>query len=291
MDKLRAIQWFVDLADLGSFTEVAAARRASKSMVSKEISQLEADLGARLLHRSTRKVALTAVGEGYLQHCRELLLKLSDAESFVQDAQGSLKGRLRISAPMSLGLTDLSRAFADFMALYVDVHLDIHFGDEPTDLVEQGFDLCFRAASRPFDTSYIGKPIATFGMQVCASPRYLKNAKSIEKSEDLKHHNCFIYTYFRGKDVWPIGESVQVSGTLRINNTPAMLEFVKAGLGLGLFPEFVVRRVLAEGAVVEVLPNEPKPQLTVYALYPARHHVPPKLTRLIEFLEEWFARK
>lgn len=291
MDKLRAIQWFVDLADLGSFTKVAIATGVSKSMISKEVSQLEADLGARLLHRSTRKIVLTPVGEGYLQHCRELLLKLSDAESFVQDAQGNLKGKLRINAPMSLGLTDLARAFADFMAQYPDIHLDIHLDDEPTDLVEQGFDVGFRAASRPFDTSYIGKPIATFCMQVCASPVYVKNAKKIEKAEDLKQHNCFIYTYFRGKDIWPIGESVQVSGTLRINNTPAMLEFVKAGLGLGLFPEFVTRQALAEGTVVEVLQNEPKPELTVYALYPARHHVPPKLTRLIEFLEGWFARQ
>lgn len=291
MDKLRAIQWFVDLADLGSFTKVAVATGASKSMISKEISLLEGYLGARLLHRSTRRIALTAVGEGYLHHCRELLLKLADAESFVQDAQGSLRGKLRINAPMSLGLTDLSRAFADFMAQYRDIHLDIHFDDEPTDLVEQGFDLGFRAASRAFDTSYIGKPIVTYRMQVCASPEYVRAAKRIERAEDLKQHNCFIYTYFRGKDVWPVGDSVQVSGTLRINNTPAMLEFVKAGLGLGLFPEFVVRRALAEGAVVEVLPNAEKPELTVYALYPARHHVPPKLTRLIAFLEEWFARQ
>lgn len=260
-------------------------------MISKEISQLEADLGARLLHRSTRKIVLTPVGEGYLQHCRELLLKLSDAESFVQDAQGSFRGKLRINAPMSLGLTDLSRAFGDFMSQYPDIHLDIHFDDEPTDLVEQGFDLGLRAASQPFDTSYIGKPIATFCMRVCASPAYIEKTKKIAKAEDLKQHNCFIYTYFRGKDVWPIGNSVQVTGTLRINNTPAMLEFVKAGLGVGLFPEFVARRALSEGTVVEILPNEPKPKLTLYALYPARHHVPPKLTRLIEFLREWFARQ
>lgn len=291
MNKLRAIQWFVDLADLGSFTEVALARRASKSMVSKEISQLEADLGARLLHRSTRNTMLTPVGEGYLQHCRELLLKLSDAESFVQSAQGGLKGKLRINAPMSLGLTDLSRAFADFMAQYPEIHLDVHFDDEPTDLVDQGFDVGFRAASRPFETNYIGKPIARFPMGVCGSKTYLEKANKIENAEDLKQHNCFIYTYFRGRDVWPVGKSVQVSGTLRINNTPAMLEFVKAGLGLGLFPEFVTRQALADGTVVEVLPEEPKPELTLYALYPARHHVPPKLTRLIEFLGEWFARE
>lgn len=290
MDKLRAIQWFADLADLGSFTKVALASGASKSMISKEISQLEADLGARLLHRSTRSVTLTDVGKGYLQHCRELLLKLADAESFVEGAQGSLKGKLRINAPMSLGLTDLSRAFADFMALHPDIHLDVHLNDEPTDLVEQGFDLGFRAASQAFDTHYIGKPIATFCMQVCASPAYILGREKIETAQDLKQHNCFIYTYFRGKDVWPVGDGVQVSGSLRINNTPAILEFVKAGLGIGLFPEFVTRRALAEGDIVEVLAKAKKPKLTVYALYPARHHVPPKLMRLIEFLEQWFAR-
>lgn len=289
MDKLRAIEWFVRLADLGSFTRVAEEQDTSKSMISKEISRLEAELGARLIQRSTRHLQLTQVGEGYLQRCRALLMQLEDAESFVQDLQGEPKGRLKINAPMALGLTDLSRLFADFMQAYPQIELDIHLSDESVDLIEQGFDLGFRVASREFDSSYIGRPLKRFNYRICVAPAYLEQHGKIRRAEDLAQHNCFIYSYFRGKDVWPLGENgVQVSGSLRVNNTIFMLEAIKAGLGVGFMPEFICRDALAAGEVVEVLPRAAKPQLTLYALYPARQFVPPKLQLCIEFFQQWF---
>ena len=130
MDKLRAMRLFVRLADLGSFTRVAEQMNASKSMVSKEIGRLEDDLGSRLLHRSTRNVQLTHVGEGYLQRAREILSKLEDADNFAQDLQQNLRGKLKINAPMALGITDLANLFSDFMLAYPDIELDIHLGDE-----------------------------------------------------------------------------------------------------------------------------------------------------------------
>ncbi|MBL4638602.1 MAG: LysR family transcriptional regulator, partial [Proteobacteria bacterium] len=141
MDTLRAMQLFVRLADLGSFTKVADETNHSKSMISKEISRLEDNLGARLLQRSTRKLQLTQVGEGYLERCRDILINLEDAQSYVQDLQDKPKGKLKINAPMALGITDLSAMFADFMLAYPDIELDIHLGDEPIDLIEQGFDV------------------------------------------------------------------------------------------------------------------------------------------------------
>ncbi|WP_246027017.1 LysR family transcriptional regulator [Marinicella litoralis] len=123
MDKLRAIRLFVRLADLGSFTRVAKQINAFKSMVSKEISRLEDELGAaRLLHRSTRNVQLTHVGEGYLQRAREILAKLDDADNFVESIQQHPRGKLKISAPMALGITHLSSFFADFMQVYPARH-------------------------------------------------------------------------------------------------------------------------------------------------------------------------
>ena len=199
MDKLRAIQLFVRLADLGSFTRVAEQTNASKSMISKEISRLEDALGARLLHRSTRNVQLTHVGEGYLQRAREILEKLDDADNFVQDLQQNPRGKLKINAPMALGITDLSSLFADFMQAYPDIELDIHLGDESVDLVEQGFDLGFRASSRPIDSSYVGRPLTRFNYNVCVGPDYLKNHPPLNLPRDLKDHNCFVYSYFQGK--------------------------------------------------------------------------------------------
>jgi DNA-binding transcriptional LysR family regulator len=291
MDKLRAIQLFVRLADLGSFTRVAEQVNSSKSMVSKEIGRLESDLGARLLHRSTRNVQLTHAGEGYLQRAREILSKLDDADSFVQDLQENLRGKLKINAPMALGITDLSTLFADFMRDNPEIELDIHLGDESIDLVEQGFDLGFRASSTPIDSNYVGRALTRFTYRICASPDYIKRHPNIALPIDLKDHNCFIYSYFQGKNIWPIEDGILVKGSLRVNNTLFMMEAIKQGLGLGFIPDFVCQQALKNGQVVEVLVDSKKPMLTLYALYPVRTFVPAKLVKCIEYLEQWFANK
>ena len=291
MNKLRAIQLFVRLADLGSFTRVAEQTNSSKSMISKEIGRLEVELGARLLHRTTRNVQLTHVGEGYLQRAREILSKLDDADNFVQDLQKNIRGKLKINAPMALGITDLASLFTDFMLTYPDIELDIHLGDENVDLVEQGFDLGFRASSRPIDSNYVGRPLARFAYRVCASPAYLKLHPPINLPQDLKLHNCFVYSYFQGKNIWPIEDGISVNGNLRVNNTMFMMDAIKRGLGLGFIPDFVCQEAIDTGEVVELLSQSKKPMLTLYALYPARHLVPAKLVQCIEYLEKWFAKK
>jgi DNA-binding transcriptional LysR family regulator len=291
VDKLRAIQLFVRLADLGSFTRVAEQINSSKSMVSKEIGRLETELGTRLLHRSTRNVQLTHTGEGYLQRAREILSKLDDADNFVQDLQQNLRGKLKINAPMALGLTDLSHLFADFMQANPEIELDIHLGDESIDLVEQGFDLGFRASSKPIDSNYVGRPLTKFTYKVCASPDYIARHPSILLPQDLKSHNCFVYSYFQGKNVWPIEDGVTVKGNLRVNNTMFMMESIKKGLGIGFIPDFVCQQAIDNGEVVEVLANSHKPMLTLYALYPVRYFVPAKLVQCIGYLEQWFAKK
>ncbi len=288
MDKLRAIELFVKLANLGSFTKVAEQTNTSKSMISKEIRRLEDDLGSRLLHRSTRNVALTHVGEGYLQRARDILAQVNDADTFVSDLQKNIKGKLKINAPMALGITDLSHLFADFIAENPDIELDIHLGDESIDLVEQGFDLGFRASSTPIDSNYVGKVLTQFSYKVCVSPEYLAKHTPIERPEDLQQHNCFVYRYFQGKNTWPIDEGVKVSGNLTVNNTLFMLDFVKKGLGIGFLPDFVCQQAIDKGDVVEILSATQKPNLTLYALYPARHFVPAKLVQCIEYLQAWF---
>jgi len=285
------MQLFVRLANLGSFTRVAEQMNVSKSMISKEISRLEGSLGARLLHRSTRNVRLTHAGEGYLQRAQDILEKLDDADNFLQDLQQHPRGKLKINAPMALGITDLSTLFADFMQAYPDIELDIHLGDESVDLVEQGFDLGFRASSRPIDSSYVGRPLTRFKYRVCVGANYLHKHPSINSPQDLKEHNCFVYSYFQGKNIWPIEDGVAVQGTLRVNNTMFMMEAIKRGQGIGFIPDFVCREALESGEIVEILTKSEKPNLTLYALYPARHFVPAKLVQCIEFLEQWFVNK
>lgn len=291
MDKLRAMQLFVRLANLGSFTRVAEQTNSSKSMVSKEISRLEEQLGARLIHRTTRNVQLTHVGEGYLQRAKEILAKLDAADNFVNDLQQNIRGKLKINAPMALGITDLSKLFSDFMLANPNIELDIHLGDDNVDLVEHGFDLGFRASSRPIDSNYVGKPLTQFTYKVCASPDYVDLHPEVVLPQDLQTHNCFIYSYFQGNNVWPIEDGVQVKGNLRVNNTMFMMDAIKRGLGIGFIPDFVCQAAIDNGEVVELLPTTAKPNLTLYALYPARHFVPATTVQCIEYLQQWFSNK
>ncbi len=289
MDKFRAMKLFVRLADLGSFTEVADELNTSKSMVSKEITRLEKSLGARLLHRSTRKLQLTDVGEGYLQRCRQILLEVDDSESYIQERQSRPMGRLRVNAPMALGMTDLAAAFSVFLKQYPDIKLDIELGDEWVDLIEHDFDLGFRVASASFDSNYVGRVITHFQYKVCASERYLQANSQIKKAGDLKDHNCFSYAYLRGRNEWPLGDGVQVSGNLRANNTSFIKQLIIDGHGIGLVPDFICKDELEDGRLIEILPDVKRPILTLHAIFPARQFVPPKITACVSFMQEWFA--
>lgn len=288
MDKLRAMKLFVRVVDAGNFTVVAEELNVTTSMISKEIRRLEEALGTRLLHRSTRGQQLTPIGEGYLQRCRALLLQVEDAEDWVQHMQANPRGKLRINAPMALGITDLAPMFSAYMEAYPDMELDIQLSDEALDLVEHGFDLGFRASSRSFDSGYIGKPLTQFSYQVCASPEYLAKSPRIRSVADLKNHNCFVYSYFRGGNEWPLNEGVSIGGTLKVNSTLFMRQVIEAGLGIGFLPDFVAREAIVAGRIKEILPRAARPALTLYALYPNRRFVPPKLSSCIAFLKDWF---
>ncbi len=288
MNKLRGMYLFVRLADLGNFAAVAQEQNVTASMVSKEIQKLEAHLGARLVHRTTRKIQLTHIGEGYVERCRVILAQVNDADAFVDQMQTKMQGKLRINMPMALGMTDLGLVMADYMKAFPDVELDIHLGDESLDLVEHGFDLGFRASSQPFDSHYIGKPLKAFSYHICASPRYLAQYPKIEQPHDLQQHNCFVYSYFKGGSEWPIAGGVAIQGKLKVNNTLFMRDVIESGAGIGFLPSFVASSGLEKGTLVEVLPDIEKPKLTLYALYPNRKFIPPILAKCIEFLAQWF---
>jgi DNA-binding transcriptional LysR family regulator len=290
MNKLRGIHLFSRLADLGSFAAVGEEMGVTPSMVSKEIQKLEQEIGARLVHRSTRNIQLTHIGEGYLSRCREILAQVNDADAYVQQMQNSMRGSLRINVPMVLGMTDLGLVLSEFMKAFPEVKLDIHLGDESLDLLEHGFDLGFRASSKSFDSNYIGKRLKAFTYHICGSVEYLSKHPPIESPADLKQHNCFVYSYFRGGNEWPIEDGVRIDGNLRVNNTLFMRDTIEAGLGIGFLPSFVAGAGLQSGRLIEVLVDSKKPELTLYALYPNRKHTPPILAKCIEFLGAWFEK-
>lgn len=291
MDKLKAMQLYVRVVELGSFSRVADQVGTSKSMISKQVSALEESLGVRLLQRSTRRLQMTELGEEYLQRCREILKQIEESESQLQTFQHTVKGRLRLNAPMALGQTVLAPALAAFMKQYPQIELDVELSDMAQDLLEHNFDIGLRVASREFDSAYVGKKITTFSYSICASPSYLAEHSDINEPNDLLAHACFEYSYFRHKNWWPVGaDPIAIRGPLKANNSVFILEMVKQGLGLGFIPRFISHDALLNGDVVEVLKEAVKPTMTLYALYPARQYTPPKVRFLIDFLERWYAK-
>lgn len=291
MDKLRAMELFVKVAEIGSFSGAADALNISKSMISKEVSKLEKQIGARLLQRSTRKLQLTEIGRGYLNRCRQILLQVKDTESFVLHMQSKPRGKLKINAPMTLGISDLRFAFSDFMAAFPEIELDITLSDEQVDLIEQGFDIGFRAMTQLTDLNYIGKPIGEFQLHVVASPSYLKAQSAVETLDDLVNHNCLAYSYSLAGTSWPIGGGVPITGQLKANNTLFIRQAALDGRGIAVLPSFVCKTDLESGELVELLQNYERPTLKFYVLYPAREFVPPKITQCVDFIHNWFSKQ
>jgi DNA-binding transcriptional LysR family regulator len=291
MDKLRAMALFKKVAETGSFSLAANELNVSKSMISKEISKLENQIGSRLLQRNTRQLQLTEIGTGYLKRCRQILMQVKDADSFVQSLQSKPMGKLKINAPMSLGLTDLRFVFAEFMQAYPEIELDVSLSDEYVDLIEEGYDIGFRAMSQLQDLNYIGKPIAEFKLHIVAAPSYIKSNPKINAPEDLINQNCFSYTYATDSKSWPIGNGVKISGKLTANSTLLIKQAVLGGLGIAVLPSFVCRSELDSKKLIEILPYYERPSLKFYVLYPAREFVPPKITLCVNFIHQWYLNR
>ncbi len=289
MDKLRAMALFKKVAETGSFSQAAEELHVSKSMISKEISKLENQIGSRLLQRNTRQLQLTEIGDGYLKRCRQILMQVKDADSFVQYLQSKPIGKLKINAPMSLGITDLSFVFSEFMQAYPDIELDISLSDEYVDLIEEGYDIGFRAMSQLQDLNYVGKPIAEFKLHIVAAPAYLKSNAKVKTPEDLVNHNCFSYSYAADSHSWPINKGVEISGQLSANSTLLLKQAALDGLGIALLPSFVCRAELDSKKLIELLPTSKRPTLKFYVLYPAREFVPPKITLCVDFIQQWYS--
>jgi DNA-binding transcriptional LysR family regulator len=282
---------FIKVAETGSFKQAAEEMNYSNSLISKDIGKLEQMVGARLLQRSTRKIHLTEIGQGYLERCRKILSSHQEAQDYVQEMQGQPKGSLKINAPMTLGITDLGIAFAEFTAQHPEVELEVDLSDEPVDLIAQGYDIGFRASSSFINVNYVGKPIATFSLHLVTTPRYLKANGPITSAEQLSQHNFYIYSLAHSKNKLPLGGGITVSGNIKANNTIFIREALLQGNGIGLLPSFVCAKEIQSGHLVELLSDNSLPKLNFYVLYPSRHYTPPKLAKFVEFMETWFKNK
>jgi DNA-binding transcriptional LysR family regulator len=296
MDALTDIAVFVRVVERGSFTLAADELELSRAVVSKYVSRLEERLGARLLHRTTRRLSLTEAGAALFEASRGAIERIEEAEGLVAQLQSEPRGRLRVSAPMSFGILHLGPAIAEFARAHPHVTLDLRLDDRFVDLVEEGIDVAVRIGALT-DSSLVARKLASTRTVACAAPAYLAERGEPETPEDLAAHDCLIYSYLASANVWrftaPDGRAipVAVTGSFRINNGIMLAEAAAAGHGILLSPTFYVGPLLRDGRLRRILAGYRLPELGIHAVYPERAQVPPKVRAFVDFLAQRFGRK
>lgn len=293
VDKFLEMKTFNAVVDAGSFVKAADALEMSKAAVSRYVVDMETRLGVRLLHRTTRRLSLTDEGHVFYSRCKELLTELQEAEDEITSRSAAASGLLRVNAPFTFGIIHLAPLWGAFRALNPKVTLDITLADRLVDLVEEGYDVAIRIASLESST-LVSKRLATTGIVLCASPQYLEQHGTPTHPGELVHHSVISYSYFSTKDEWrfigPEGAvSVKTNPCIHTNSGDTCRAAALAHQGVIFQPTFLVGRDLAEGTLVELMPQYRAMELGIYAVYPTRKHVSAKVRVLIEFLADHFA--
>lgn len=288
MDKWQEMRVFAAVVDAGSFARAADELSMSKAAVSRHVSELEHRLGVRLLHRTTRKLSLTEEGEVFHARCHDILATIEDSETEVATRAGKATGVLKISVPLSFGMKHLSPLWPKFMAAHPEVSLDVSLSDRVVDLFDEGLDLAIRIARLP-DSSLVSRKLATTRLILCASPAYIRRRGTPRKPADLENHETLNYTLLSMGEQWEFeraGErvTVRVHSRMRSNNGDTCLAAAISGAGMVLQPTFLVGEHLAAGRLVELLPEYRSIELGIFAVYPTRKFVLPKVRLLIDFL-------
>jgi DNA-binding transcriptional LysR family regulator len=294
MDKFVEMQTFAAVVDAGSFVRAADVLTMSKAAVSRYVGDLEARLGVRLLHRTTRRLSLTEEGQVFHARCKELLAEIAEAEAEITTGIADASGGVRINAPVSFGILHLAPLWGRFRALHPKVTLDVTLNDRVVDLVEEGYDLAVRIAALP-NSTLISKRLSTTRLILCASPPYLAEHGTPSHPHELAQHAVMAYSYLATKDEWhfegPEGRtSVRTQPWMRTSSGDTCRTAALADQGIVLQPDFMVGDDLRAGRLVELMPSWRSGELGIYAVYPTRKHVSPKVRLMIDFLVESFRK-
>lgn len=289
MDRLTSMAVFVAAVEDGSL--VSAARRfgLSPSMAGKHVSALEEQLQARLLQRSTRMLSLTDVGRTYYTRCKQILEAVEDADNEAQKAQESVRGLLRISAPVTFSAMHLGPVVASFLEAYPDVFIETLLSDRYIDLLAEGVDMAIRIGQLQ-DSDLVAKRLASCRMVFCAAPSFVERYGVPKTAEDLRQAPRLVFTDAVSPGDWtltdPQGQDHAIDGPIRLasNNMQMLLAAALAGAGIAYGPSFVFGPSIATGALCLLLADHKTSDLAIHAVYPTKRHAPLKLRRFVEHL-------
>ncbi|MCT9811919.1 LysR family transcriptional regulator [Acidovorax sp. Be4] len=293
MDRLTAMQVFVEVARSGSFSATADKLDMSRAMVTRYVGTLEQWLGARLLQRTTRSVTLTDAGESCLRRSQQMLALMDNVQEETHRHDGVLRGQLRITCSVSFAYAQMAAAVVDFLQLYPALKIDLNASEGALNLVEARIDLAIRISAEP-DPTLIGRVLAPCSSVLVASPAYLRAHGVPQLPADLAAHRCLSYANF-GKSLWKLQrrdayEEVSVGSHFSGNEATAMLQAALAGGGIAMQPTYLANPHLRQGSLEAVLPQWALPSMDIYALYPSRKHLSPAVRALLDFLVERFAQ-
>ena len=298
MDLLKAMTVFVRVVETGSLTAAGLACDLSPTMVGNHLQALEARLGTRLIHRTTRKQQISAFGRAYYERCVEILGLVNDVDRLALDHLVTPRGRLRITAPVIFSNECLIPAIAEYCRRYPEVQLDVVAADTLSDLIEDGFEAAIRIG-RPGNPDLVARPLQPYRLVLCASSAYLDSNGVPATPEDLRSHQCLTYSYplrsemHAAQPEWtllgPNGSvSVPINGRLKIDNSDALRRAVLADMGIALLPSIQVDADIKANRLIKVLPDYVLPVRSINLLYLRDRQMSPKLRSFIDFVVERF---
>ena len=290
---LEGLAIFAKVVEIRSFAGAAAELKLSKATVSKAVSRIEKRLGARLINRTSRRLALTDAGRQLAGRAAHILAEGEAAEDAALAQATVPRGLVRLAAPMSFGVLHIAPLLPEFLATYAEVSVDLHLSDAMVDLVGEGFDAAIRIAALP-DSSLVARRLCEMPRYLVGSPAYLNKRSRPKHPLHLAQHRCIGYSYTTTPDTWRFtknGKSATVrpSGPLRVNNGDAMMPALIAGTGLGILPEFILREALAADRLERLLPDWSLPSGAAYWITPPGGPRPKRVEVLADFLVEKLA--
>jgi len=290
MDRLSAMQVFVSVVDSGSQSAAAEQLDLSRPVVSRYLAELEEWAGARLLHRTTRKLSLTAAGAEMLPRCRQMLELATDMKNVLALPEDAPQGLLRITVSTSFGQSHLAAAVADYVKQYPGVTVDMLLLDRVVNLVEERIDLAIRI-SKELDPNLIARRLMVCRSVVCASPAYIREHGKPTQAEQLALHNCLTHSYYGSvwlleRDQLPV--NVAVKGNISANDASSRVQAALAGAGIALLPTFLAAPHIRSGQLLSLLPEYHPQEFGVFGVYASRKHMPATLRTMLDFLAARF---
>lgn len=296
MDTLTRMRAFIEVVDAEGFSAAARKVGRSKALLSKYVRELEDDLGALLLNRTTRQFSLTETGHTYYQRAIEIVRDVDSLSDAVRASSGDIRGRIKLSASRSFADAPIGQSLIDFAQTHPDTVLDISLDDRMVDLVEEGFDLAIRITQME-NSSLIARKLSDFRVRLCATPEVLAKFGEPDHPGKLATLPCITDTNGRWRSNWPFTEkdgsvlAVPVSGPMEVNSPLAVKSAVLQGLGFSLIPDFVVNEEIENGSLVALLDDYIKTDAGIYAVYPHRRYLPAKVRAMVDYLAVWFKER